>query len=52
VLERGEGLPTVAVDEINVIILLQKDGRVLRQLQQMEEGQSRLVDVSQSLFAG
>ena len=51
-LKRREGLIAFVVDEIKVVILLQKDGGVLRQLQQQEQSEARLVDVSQPLFTG
>jgi hypothetical protein len=34
-----------------VVVLFQEDGGILWQLQQMEQGETRLVDVSQTLFA-
>jgi hypothetical protein len=51
-MERSQRLAAIAVDEIEVIVLFQEDGCVLWHLQQMEQSQPRLVDVSQSLFSG
>jgi hypothetical protein len=50
VLERDQGLAAIAIDEIEVVVLFQEDSGVLGKLQQMEQGETRLVDVSQTLL--
>lgn len=52
VLKRAEGLSPASVHEVEIVIFLNEDSGLLWQLQHLQKGEPRLVEIAEPLFLG